>query len=266
MAVAPTPGKQTLGDLGREYGIGLREMSAANPGNDLWQLQTSDHIIIPSVFVLPAGPRTGIVINLAELRLYYYHPDGATVSTFPIAIGREGWQTPTTSGVVRSKEQNPTWYVPKSIQEESIRNNRPLPNSIPPGPNNPLGKYALKLTIPNILIHGTQSARSIGRRSSHGCIRLWDKDIEALFNEVPVGTPVRIVHEPFKVGIKDRQIFLESHEPLDDHLEESNNQLIDIAEKVTEYTKGRPYEVNWSKSESIANKASGIPTLVGTVE
>ena len=264
--IAPPSGKKTLGALGQEYGIGLKEISAANPNNDLWQLQTSDHIIIPSLFVLPPGPRTGIVINLSEMRLYYYHPDGETVSTYPIAVGREGWQTPTTSGIVISKEANPTWYVPKSIQEESMRRNRPLPAVVPPGPQNPLGQYALRLSIPTILIHGTQSAHSIGQRSSHGCIRLLPNDIEALFKGVPVKTPVRIIHEPFKVGFRGNEIYLESHEPLPDHIEESQNQLIDIAKMVSDHIPNGEYNIDWTKSEAIARKASGVPTVIGTTD
>ena len=263
--IAPPSGKKTLGALGQEYGIGLKEISAANPNNDLWQLQTSDHIVIPSLFVLPPGPHTGIVINLSEMRLYYYHPGSETVSTYPIAIGREGWQTPTSAGVVRYKEVDPIWYVPKSILEEGIRNNHPLPATIPPGPNNPLGRYALKLSIPNILIHGTQSAHSIGQRSSHGCIRLLPNDIEELYKSVPTGTPVHIMHEPFKIGFKGNQIYLEAHEPLADHVEESQNQLLDIAKMVSDHIPSGQYSVDWTKSEEIARKATGIPTVIGTI-
>lgn len=261
--ITPQPGKKTLGALGRDYGIGLKEIAAANPNNDLWQVQTSDRIIIPALFVLPSGPRQGIVINLSEMRLYYYHPNGKTVDTYPIAIGREGWQTPTTSGVVVNKEENPTWYVPQSILEESIRNHHPLPPTVPPGPNNPLGKYALKLSIPNILIHGTQSAHSIGQRSSHGCIRLLDNDIETLFDTVSINTPVRMVHEPFKVGFKDKKIYLEAHEPLSDHMANTQSLLLDIAKKVADHNPNGHYHLEWTHSENLAREATGVPTVIG---
>ena len=262
----PSKMGQTLGSIGQKHGIGLESMVAANQGSEIWQLNSGHPLTIPAQFVLPSGPRTGIVVNIAEMRLYYYHPDGQQVSTFPIGIGQEGWGTPLTSGTVVTKVKDPTWHVPESIRKLSMHSNNPLPKVVPPGPNNPLGKYAIKLTVPGVLIHGTLGSNTIGRRSSHGCIRLWDDDIQYLFEQVPIGTSVRIIHEPYKIGIQDKTILLESHDPISDHAEERSSQLITIAQKVTMAAQEKHYEIDWDKVELMGKMETGIPTPIGELK
>ncbi len=253
----------TFSSLGLAYGIGFEAMIAANPDKELWQLGPGENITIPAQFILPAGPQKGIVINLAEMRLYYYHPDGQQVSTYPIGIGREGWETPLAQTSIVEKLQNPTWHVPESIRKASLESNHPLPKIVPPGPDNPLGQYALRLSLPGYMIHGTQFHTSIGQRSSHGCIRLWAQDIQALFEQVALGTPVRIVHQPYKVGLLNSTIYIEAHRPLPGYAEETNSQLSSIVDQIVALSRGKPYQVQWDRAQEEAEAGLGIVEVIG---
>lgn len=187
---------ETLLDIAMRYDIGMYEIYKANPRLPRkGYLHTGTNVIIPARFVLPSGSRQGIVLNLAHMRVYYYH-DGQ-VSTYPVGVGRSGWSTPTGSTRITSKVRGPTWTPTPSIRREAARKGRTLRASYPPGPKNPLGPYAMHLGFKGILMHGTIAPRSIGLRSSHGCIRLFNRDITELFSMVPVGTSVRVVYEPF---------------------------------------------------------------------
>jgi L,D-transpeptidase ErfK/SrfK len=186
----------SLPAIAQYYDIGMYEIYVANPHLPHRGLKAGTTVIIPSQFILPNAPRTGIVLNLADMRIFYYHPDGVTVSTYPVGIGRGGWSTPLGTTQIVAKKANPTWTPPPSIIREAARKGRRLPAVYPPGPKNPLGAYAMNLGFPRILMHGTNAPRSVGLRSSHGCIRLFPADIEELFHNVSVGTPVRIVYDP----------------------------------------------------------------------
>ena len=208
--------EDTFIKLARQYNLGYEELVQANPSVDPWLPGEGTEIVLPTHFVLPKVPRQGIVINLPELRLYYY-PDGDSgrVITHPISIGRMEWGTPLGRSEIVSKTLNPTWYPPESIRQEHAADNRPLPKVVPPGPDNPLGKHALRLSLPGYLIHGTNKPSGLGMRVTHGCIRMFPEDIEALFENVPVGTPVRIVNQPYKIGWTNDGFYLEAHPPLD---------------------------------------------------
>lgn len=197
---------ETLVDLARRYDLGFVELVAANPGVDPWIPPVGADLVLPTAHLLPDAPRRGLVINLAELRLYYFDPAGP-VATFPIGIGSEGWETPVGQTRIVRKRAKPTWTPPASIRAE-----RPhLPAYIPPGPNNPLGDFALDLGWPGYLIHGTNKPDGVGRRVSHGCIRLYPEDISWLFAHVPEGTPVTVVDQPVKVGWSGGALYLEVH-------------------------------------------------------
>lgn len=187
-----TKASDTLIALQRPYDVGYAELVAANPRVNPWLPGNGTHITIPTQYVLPDAPHVGIVINIGARRLYYFHPDGKTVETFPVGVGVAGWRTPSGATKVVWKEKNPTWYPPPSIHAEDPT----LPKSVPPGPDNPLGAYALHLGWPNYLIHGTDRPDGVGRNVSHGCIHLYPEDIKRLFSEVRVGTPVRVVDQP----------------------------------------------------------------------
>jgi len=190
--------------VARRFDIGIVELLAANPGTDPWIPKVGTVLTITRMHVLPAVERSGIVINLPELRLFYYTADG-TVMTFPIGIGREGWQTPLGVTKILRKRKQPIWVPPPSIREE----NPQLGEVFMPGPDNPLGEYALDLGITGLLIHGTNRPYGVGKRSSHGCIRLYPEDIAALFDKVEVGTKVTIIDAPFKLGWLEDTLYLE---------------------------------------------------------
>ena len=180
-----------LADIARRFDIGYTEMLAANPGIDPWSPPVGQTLTIPSLFILPDAPRRGIVINLGERRIYYFPPRSHTVQTYPIGIGAIGFDTPLSTTTVVRKEPNPVWIPPASIHAE----NPDVPDRVGPGPDNPLGAFALRLGWTNYLIHGTNKPDGVGRNVSHGCIHLYPEDIEALFKVVPVGTPVRAVNQ-----------------------------------------------------------------------
>lgn len=187
---------EKLSTIAKRHGISVTEVIAANPNISHDKLIPGGTIVlIPKYFPIPEGPHEGIILNLANLRIYYFHPDGTTVSTYPVAVGKQGWSTPQGETSVVAKEKNPAWRPPVSIRREAARRGRSLPLVVPAGPHNPLGRYAMRLGFGGILIHGTNQPRSIGTRSSHGCIRMLPKDIEELFKSVEIGTNVRIVHQ-----------------------------------------------------------------------
>jgi L,D-transpeptidase ErfK/SrfK len=213
----------TLVDIARRYSLGYDQIIKANPGVDRWVPGEGTPIVLPSRYILPDAPRNGIVLNLSEMRLYYYPKPQAgqtpIVITYPVSIGRMDWKTPLGKTSVASKQVNPAWYPPASIKAEHAAEGEILPDVIPGGtPDNPLGHYALRLAVRGYLIHGTdeRKAYGIGMRVTHGCVRMYPEDIERLFNMVPVGIPVYIVNQPVKVGWLAGTLFLESHAPLEE--------------------------------------------------
>ncbi len=211
------PGESLL-EIARQFDIGHDQIILANPSLNRWIPDVGATVTIPSSYILPPGPREGIVLNLAELRLYYFDRSAHSIYTFPVSIGDLDWRTPLGKTHVAAKQRNPTWYPPRSIREEHAEEGDDLPHMIPGGdPDNPLGLFALKLGIPGYLIHGTNDRRSfgIGMRVSHGCIRLYPENIAELFDIVKVGTPVRIIDLPVKVGWLGDDLYVEIHRPLE---------------------------------------------------
>ena len=209
---------ESLLDIARAHDLGHDQIIIANPTLDRWVPKVGAAVLLPSRYILPPGPRTGIVINLAELRLYFYPPHSDAVLTYPISIGDLDWRTPLGSTFIRAKETDPAWSPPPSIRREHALEGDELPPFIPGGSeDNPLGRHALILGIPRYLIHGTNERRSygIGMRVSHGCIRLYPEDIEELFDLVAPGTSVRIIDKPIKVGWRRGVLFVEVHRPLE---------------------------------------------------
>ena len=195
--------EDTLPDIARANGLGFREIKLANPGVDTWLPGEGTEIVLPTLFVLPVTPHVGIVLNIPEMRLYYFpsqDSDRATeVITHPIGVGRQGWSTPYMNTRIIQKKTRPAWYPPESIRKEHAEQGDPLPERVPPGPDNPLGNYAMRLGVPEYIIHGTNKPFGIGMRVSHGCIRLYPEDIKSLYQQVKLRTPVRIVNQPYKV-------------------------------------------------------------------
>ena len=216
--IASTGREDTLSDLARRYDLGYEEIVAANPGMDPWLPGEGAQVVLPTQFVLPDAPREGLVLNLAAMRLFYYPRPVANepprVITHPIGIGREGWETPQGVARITQKIVQPAWTVPQSVRREHAELGDPLPPVVPPGPDNPLGEYALRLSLPSYLIHGTNQPYGVGIRVSHGCVRLYPEDIARLFPEVPEGTTVTIVNQPYLAGWRNGQLYLEAHPPL----------------------------------------------------
>lgn len=198
--------EDTLLDIARADGLGLLEVMAANPGVDRWLPGKATFIVLPNAHILPDAPRKGIIINLAELRIYFFDPNG-DVHTFPIGVGRGGFTTPTGTTRIVRKRAHPDWYPTKNARDEDPE----LPARVPAGPDNPLGEYALYLGWPTYLIHGTSKPWGVGRRVSRGCIRLYPEDIEWLFANAGVGTPVTVVDQSVKFGRKGGDLYVEVH-------------------------------------------------------
>ena len=210
----------TLLDIARRHSLGYDEIVHANPGVDRWAPGEGNPIVLPTRYILPDTPREGLILNIAEMRLYYYPKANAgeerVVHTYPVSIGRMDWKTPMGLTKVVAKEVDPAWRPPASIKAEHAKEGDILPDVIPGGPDNPLGRYAMRLGVPGYLIHSTNKPFGIGMRVTHGCVRMYPEDIERLFGMVPVGTPVRLIDQPVKVGRLNGQLMVESHAPLEE--------------------------------------------------
>jgi len=208
--------EDTFVELGRYFDVGLNEMVAANPGIDPWVPGEGTEVLIPTRWVLPCCTYEGIVVNVPEMRLYYYEsvgPGRLRVYTYPVGVGRE--EKPTPQGVyrVQTKAENPTWVIPESIRREHIRESGDYRRSIPGGdPDNPLGNYRLTLSKPRYAIHGTNIPWGPGMPVSHGCVRLFPEDIARVYPVVPVGARVELTYQPVKIGRAGGRTWVEVHE------------------------------------------------------
>jgi len=252
---------KSLGEIGRQFDIGVYEMIEANPNLNPWVPKVDATVIIPSEFILPPGKRQGIVINLAEMRIYYFHLHENKVTTHPIGIGGRGRNTPLGSAHIIQKKELPYWQPPISIRKEHIKNGDPLPSIVPPGPDNPLGEYAMRLSIPGYLIHGTNRPGGIGVRSTNGCIRLFPEDIASLFPQISIGTPVKIIHAPYKFGHRGYNIFLEAHQPLSDHYH-SHDSRLSLLKQALEEASLENISIDLDYAEQNITQPKGYPILI----
>ena len=263
-----TKEENTFSDLAREYGLGYDELVEANPEVDPWLPGEGTRVILPTQYVIPDVPREGIVLNIASKRLFYFLPmeDGQpqTVMTYPIGIGRVGWQTPLGSSAVIYKARDPHWYVPASVRKEYEERGDPLPAVVPPGPDNPLGRHVLKLDIPGYLIHGTNQPYGVGMRVSHGCIRLYPESIELLYDLVDIGESVTIINEPFLTGWKDGHIYFEGHVPLEDDEVSVEQRLTKILEKVEMLASEKETDFDIDQMRMAANAMLGVPVILAS--
>lgn len=263
--ITTRPG-DTFSKIGRRYNVGYYSLVEANPGINPTTIEAGTPLIVPARFILPAVERKGIVVNLAELRLYYYPPNGRQVITYPIGIGRDqGWNTPVGLTFISSKTKDPTWIVPESIRKFRASEGVILPKSVAPGPDNPLGGYRMRLAIPSgaFLIHGTNDYTGVGRRSSSGCIRLYPEDAERLFDEVQVKTPVHIINAPYKLGWLNDYLYLEAHLPLEEQQTNYDKDLSPLKALVSTMLRHRAADVDWAAADRIAREQNGIPQEIG---
>jgi L,D-transpeptidase ErfK/SrfK len=219
--------------------------------------------VIPSRFILPPGPRRGLVINLAELRIYYYPPKRAVVETFPVGIGRQGWDTPLGPSWIAQKMINPTWTVPPAIRKDRKKEGVFLPQKVPPGPDNPLGGYALRLKQLTYLIHGTNDSEGIGRRSSAGCLRMYPEDIEHLFPQVKTKDPIYIINVPNKLARAANRLYLEAHVPLQAY-SASGSTWASVLKKQLQTPLYAKISVDRYLVDQVLRDHNGIPQLISS--
>lgn len=258
---------ETLMDIARAHDVGHREIRLANPELDIWLPGEGSQVVIPSYFLLPNVPREGIVLNRSEMRLYYFHQDQRTgkslVSTYPVGIGRADRQTPTASGRVTNKLHEPAWYPTKEIRADYAARGTTLDTKVPPGPDNPLGQYAITLDLPGYVIHGTNRPDGIGMLVSQGCVRLYPEDIEALVKQVALETRVSIVDQPQKVGLVDGKLVIEVHPPV---YPENDRTQSDLFWRIAHLLQSRDQElgreINWDRVADVVQRADGIPAVV----
>ncbi|AEH44565.1 ErfK/YbiS/YcfS/YnhG family protein [Thermodesulfatator indicus DSM 15286] len=252
---------ETLLDIARWYDLGYNQIILANPKYDPWIPPPGKEAVIPTQYVLPSV-KTGLVVNLAEMRLYFFTREGnkKIVYTAPIGIGTDGKLTELGIYTIVRKRKNPPWHVPESIRKEEPD----LPEVVPPGPNNPLGTRALYLSRGSYMIHGTNKPWGIGRRVSHGCMRLYPEDIEALYPLVPVGTPVTVIYEPYKLGVKDNKIYLQVFPDFENKVASSFAEIMRLA-NILKKEQGGKIILYWMEIRKYLENKDGIPHIVGEI-
>lgn len=257
----PVAAGENLLDLARQWDLGYVELMAANPGIDPWLPPEGRSVLLPAAHLPPAGMAAPLVINLGDMRLYWRGRDGLV--SFPVGIGRDGWELRPGLTRVAGKRRDPAWVPPASIRAEKPW----LPQRVPPGPDNPLGAFSLDLAQGLIRIHGTNRPDGVGRRVSHGCFRMYPEDIARLFAEVPVGTPVAIVDEPVKLARLDGELWLEIHPgPAEaDAIEDGRKRDApprDIETLVGRHAAADVGRVDWALVEWAERTRMGIPVRI----
>jgi L,D-transpeptidase ErfK/SrfK len=262
--------EDSLPDLARRYSLGYEEIVRANPGVDPWLPGAGKELVLPGRRILPGTAREGIVINLPEHRLYYFPKpkkkgEKPVVITYPVSIGKMDWRTPLGQTTIVHKRKNPSWHPPDSVRKEHAERGEPLPAVVGPGPDNPLGAYAMRLgiTTGSYLIHGTNNPLAVGMAVTHGCMRMYPEDIEALFPLVPLGTKVWIVNEPVKVAYVDGELLLEVHPPVDAQGQTLEPNLDHLSQLLDEALGPTTAAIHWDYALEALQAANGLPTVVG---
>ena len=267
----------TLLDVGRWYGLTAKEIADANNHIDWWLPAPGKEIVLPTEHLLPEGPRVGLVLNIPEMRLYYFpvsvqpkhrkkgkltpasYSRAGLVYTFPVGLGRFDWKTPIGDFKVRGKTKDPTWVVPNDIYEEHLERDGEADHVVEGGdPDNPLGLYRIELTLPEYALHGTNNPWAVGMEVSHGCIRLYPEDIESLFKKVTIGTPGRFVYQPVKFGWRGDVLYVEVHDDLYARYPGLWSHAVSEAKH-----EGLTDQVDFYKLEKAIEVKTGVPTFVG---
>ncbi|HFQ7235435.1 TPA: L,D-transpeptidase family protein [Citrobacter braakii] len=256
----------SLEAIAKKYNVGFLALLQANPGVDPYVPRPGSVLTIPLQTLLPDAPREGIVINLAELRLYYYQPGTNSVTVYPIGIGQLGGDTltPTMVTTISDKRANPTWTPTANIRARYKANGIDLPAVVPAGPDNPMGHHAIRLAAYGgvYLLHGTNADFGIGMRVSSGCIRLRDGDIETLFRQVKPGTKVNIINTPIKASVEPNGVRLvEVHQPLSEKIND-DPQLLPIVLNASMQTFKNTAQTDPAIMEHAMEIRSGMPVDV----
>ena len=256
----------SLEAIAKKYNVGFLALLQANPGVDPYVPRPGRVLTSPLQTLLPDAPREGIVINLAELRLYYYQPGTNSVTVYPIGIGQLGGDTltPTMVTTISDKRANPTWTPTANIRARYKANGIDLPAVVPAGPDNPMGHHAIRLAAYGgvYLLHGTNADFGIGMRVSSGCIRLRDGDIETLFRQVKPGTKVNIINTPIKASVEPNGVRLvEVHQPLSEKIND-DPQLLPIVLNASMQTFKNAAQTDSAVMEHAMEIRSGMPVDV----
>lgn len=262
-ALAALPRKgETFLEIGERYDLGYNEMISANRNSDPWIPKPEENLVIPSRWLVPDAARNGIVLNIPEMRLYYFRDGGRRVMTAPVGLGREDWKTPQGGFRIRGKTVNPTWIIPESIRKERIEEDGSSEYSIAGGhPDNPLGKFRLELTLPSYGIHGSNKEWGVGMLVSHGCLRLYNEDIAALFPLIEVGTPGAFVYQPVKVGLHRGRVLVEVHDDIYGFEPALYKNAMELLGR-----RGWLQRVDPELLEAAIEARTGVPTDVGWIE
>jgi L,D-transpeptidase ErfK/SrfK len=263
--------EDTIPDIARRFNLGFDEVARANPGVDPWLPGAGTRIILPTQFVLPDAPHEGIVVNVAALRMFYFpkpaKDEPRVVVTYPIGIGKVGWATPVGTTKVVSKRKDPWWTPPASVRKEHAAEGDPLPARVPPGPDNPLGAYAMNLGWTSYLIHGTNKPAGVGLRASHGCIRMYPEDIAAVFDRIPVGTKVTVVNQPLVYRWHGDSLFVQAYPPHEEDgkaVKDQQRALLNaaISDKMWQRVKQHGGAIDWPLTEQVVKESRGVAVPV----
>jgi L,D-transpeptidase ErfK/SrfK len=281
--------EDTIIDIARRYNVGFTEIVSANPNADRWLLKEGTKITLPTRYILPRVPREGIVVNSPEMRLYYFPPaiagQAKKLITHPVSVGRTDWGTPLGITKILAKIVDPVWNPPESIRKAEALEGNILPKVVPAGPDNPLGKYAMRLAVGggSYLIHGTDKRKEmgIGLQVTHGCMRMYSEDIENLFKQVPVNMKVNLIDQPVKLGWWSDILFIEVTTPLEQDLglkedeelpQEELEEIIQnklrplVLEKVKSESERRMFTVNPSALKRAIEEHNGIPVAISRLD
>lgn len=260
--------EDTLLDIARRYDLGQDEILLANPDVDRWMPGEGAEVVLPTRFVLPRAERKGVVLNLPEMRLYYFTNGELLreplVISYPVSVGRMDWNTPLGVATIVKKDRDPAWYPPESLKLEAIEKGDPLPDVVPPGPQNPLGRYALRLSIPGYLIHSTNKPYGVGMRVTHGCVRMYPEDIEEFFPLVPVQTMVQLVNQPVKLGWQNKTLFLEVHPLLEEEQEKNDDLSCRAYEMILDAIENKDAILDVKSIKKALEQKNGIPVPITT--
>lgn len=251
-------------DLAHRFDIGMNALRSANPHVDLTveKFPSGEGLQIPTRHLLP-NTREGIVVNLPEMRMYYY-PEGTNqVLTYPIGIGKVGKTIPIVKAAITRKVKDPIWIPPDDIREFNMSQGIALPKIMLHGPDNPLGPYAIYMSVPTFLIHSTIFPESIGKRASFGCLRMYESDIKSFFPSITGGIPVEIINAPVKLGWQKDRLYVEAHAPLEEHAQEDNATLPGMVQMLQEASKNQPTLIDWQLAAYVDKYRDGLPHEIG---